>query len=108
MGFVRPALLFMLAREDAHGYSLLDGLSEFGFNTNRVDPSQIYRILREMEEAGWVKSYLGEESLGPQRRMYQILPEGQAHLVELINNLRHWRDKIDHLLQAYEQNKEKK
>lgn len=111
MGFVRPALLFMLSRDDAHGYSLLDGLSEFGFDPDRVDPSLIYRILREMEEAGWVKSYLGEESLGPQRRIYQILPDGQAHLVEMINNLRRRKDEIDRLLRAYEQgidNKDKK
>lgn len=107
MGFLRPVLLFMLEREDAHGYSLLDGFSEFGFNPNQIDPSPVYRILREMEETGWVKSYLGEESLGPQRRIYQILPEGQANLVEMINNLHRRRDEIDNLLRAYEQEKEK-
>jgi hypothetical protein len=33
MGFLRPVLLFLLTRENAHGYSLLDGLTEFGFNS---------------------------------------------------------------------------
>ena len=107
MGFIRPALLFMLLREDSHGYSLLDGLSEFGFNTIRVDPSLIYRILREMEEDGLVKSYFGEESLGPQRRIYQMLPEGQTHLSDLISNLRHRRNEIDNLLSAYDQKMKK-
>ena len=73
MGFVRPALLFMLMREESHGYSLLDGLAEFGFNPDRVDPSLIYRALREMEEFGFVASRLGDESLGPQRRVYSCL-----------------------------------
>ena len=103
MGFMRPALLLMLIRDNAHGYSLLDGLAEFGFSPDRVDPSLIYRNLRDMEEAGWVTSQLGEESLGPQRRVYQILPEGKTHLAELIIPLRRRRDEIDLLLKAYDQ-----
>jgi DNA-binding PadR family transcriptional regulator len=103
MGFVRPALLFMLSREEAHGYSLLDGLAEFGFDPDRVDPSLIYRTLREMEEFGFVSSRLGEESLGPQRRVYQIIPEGEAYLAELIESIRHRRDEMNNLLKAYDQ-----
>lgn len=103
MGFLRPALLFLLKREDAHGYSLLDGLSEFGFDPQRIDPSMIYRILREMDEFGWVESYLGEESLGPQRRVYRVLPPGETYLAEQIAHLRHRRDEIDNLLKAYDQ-----
>ena len=101
MGFLRPALLFLLARENAHGYSLLDGVKEFGFNSDQIDPSLVYRILRNMEEIGWVSSHIGEESLGPQRRVYQILPEGKARLAELIGGLRNRRDEIDNLLKAY-------
>lgn len=103
LGFVRPALLFLLARENAHGYALLDGLSEFGFDIDRIDPSLVYRILREMDEYGWVESYMGEESLGPQRRIYRILPEGEDFLAEQINHLRRRRNEIDNLLKAYDQ-----
>jgi len=103
MGFLRPALLFLLTRENAHGYSLLDGLNEFGFNAKRLDPSLMYRTLRDMEEAGWVPSHLGEESRGPQRRVYQLLPEGKTYLAELVGGLRRRRDEIDNLLQTYDQ-----
>ncbi|MEN8241293.1 MAG: helix-turn-helix transcriptional regulator [Chloroflexota bacterium] len=103
MGFLRPAVLFLLLRENAHGYSLLEGLTEFGFNSEQLDPSVIYRALREMEEDGWVESHLGEKSLGPQRRVYQILPEGQDRLSELIDHLRRRQDEISILLQAYDQ-----
>ncbi len=103
MGFLRPALLFLLTRENTHGYSLLDGLNEFGFNAKRLDPSLMYRTLRDMEEAGWVSSHLGEESRGPQRRVYQLLPEGKTYLAELVGGLRRRRDEIDNLLQTYDQ-----
>jgi len=103
MGFLRPALLFLLTRENAHGYSLLDGLTEFSFNPNQIDPSLLYRTLREMEEAGWVSSYIGEESRGPQRRVYQIQPEGKTYLAELIGGLHRRREEINILLEAYDQ-----
>ena len=103
MSFLQPCLLLMLARGEAHGYSLLDGIDEFGFDRERFDPSLVYRALRDMEEAGWVSSRWGEESQGPKRRVYQILPEGEARLGEWIADLRRTRDEIDALLTAYEQ-----
>ena len=102
MGFLRPALLYLLSRENAHGYSLLDGLTEFGFNSKRLDPSLMYRTLREMEESGWIASHMGEESLGPKRRVYTLQPDGKTYLAELISGLRRRRDEINNLLQAYD------
>ena len=102
MSFLQPCLLLMLARGEAHGYSLLNGIDEFGFDRERFDPSLVYRALRDMEEAGWVNSRWGEESQGPKRRVYRILPEGEAHLSEWITDLRRTRIEIDALLTAYE------
>lgn len=96
-----PCLLVMLSRGDAHGYSLLDGLDEFIFNREWVDPSLIYRALREMEEAGWVASSWDAESQGPRRRVYRILPEGRTYLAERMTDLRQTRSQIDRLLQVY-------
>ncbi|MCK4900634.1 MAG: helix-turn-helix transcriptional regulator [Anaerolineales bacterium] len=103
MNFLKPCLLFMLHQGEAHGYSLLDGLGEFGFDPELLDSSLVYRALRDMEENGWVISRWGEESQGPQRRVYQISPEGEVRLGEWIADLRKTRDEIDRLLNAYEQ-----
>lgn len=102
MGFLQPCLLLMLHREDAHGYELLNGLDEFGLNPEAYDPSMIYRALRNMEEAGWVFSYEGEESLGPQRRVYQVTEDGEQYLEQWIQDLRRAKHEIDLLIQAYE------
>jgi len=103
MSFLQPCLLLMLSRGEAHGYSLLAGLSEFGFDRERFDPSLVYRALRDLEDFGLVASRWAEESQGPQRRVYQILPEGQAFLVEWVADLQRTRGEIDALLAAYEQ-----
>ncbi len=102
MSFLQPCLLVMLQREKTHGYNLLNGLDEFGFNLNRLDPSLIYRALREMEAANLVTSEWGEESQGPQRRVYCITEEGKLYLGQWVADLRQTRQEIDFLLAAYE------
>ncbi|MBN1313996.1 MAG: helix-turn-helix transcriptional regulator [Anaerolineales bacterium] len=92
----------MLHQNEAHGYALLDRLSEFGFKSGVLDPSLVYRALREMEANGIVESYWGEDSQGPQRRVYRITNEGERHLNEWVADLRRTRQEIDALLEAYE------
>jgi DNA-binding PadR family transcriptional regulator len=103
MSFLQPCLLLLLTRDEAHGYSLIDGLDEFGFERQRFDPSLIYRALREMEDGGWVTSRWDDDSQGPQRRVYQILPQGEAFLAEWIADLRRTRAEIDRLLASYKE-----
>jgi PadR family transcriptional regulator PadR len=103
MSFLQPCLLVMLHQGEAHGYSLLSGLEEFGFNPDRFDPSLVYRALRDMESEGLVSSEWGDESLGPQRRVYRITEEGEQNLTQWITDLQHTRQEIDYLLTAYEE-----
>ena len=102
MSFLQPCLLVMLHQEEAHGYGLLNGLGKFGFNLDRLDPSLVYRALREMEAATLITSEWAEESLGPQRRVYCITEEGERALTQWVTDLRRTRQEIDHLLAAYE------
>ena len=102
MSFLQPCLLVMLHRGQAHGYSLLNGLDEFGFGKGQLDASLVYRALREMEAAGLVVSEWGVDSQGPRRRVYAITEEGEQHLVGWLADLRRTRQEIDDLLAAYE------
>jgi PadR family transcriptional regulator PadR len=102
MSFLQPCLLMMLHRSQTHGYNLLGGLDEFGFNPDLLDPSIVYRALREMEDAGLVTSEWNEESLGPQRREYRITDLGESHLKGWVEDLRRTRQEIDALIHAYE------
>ena len=102
MSFLQPCLLLMLTHGEAHGYSLLDELAEFGFNPDRFDPSLIYRALREMETSDWVISRWDDDSQGPRRKMYQITQKGEDYLQLWVADLRRTRDEIDALIAAYE------
>jgi DNA-binding PadR family transcriptional regulator len=93
----------LLHRGKAHGYSLLNGLEQFGFGPGQLDASLVYRALREMEAEGMVTSEWGTDSQGPRRRVYSTTPEGRQYLTERMDDLIHTRQEIDHLLATYEQ-----
>lgn len=102
MFFLESCLLVLLHREPGYGYNLMDGLKEFGFQTKEMDISILYRALRDLETAGLVVSSWGEESLGPQRRIYTITSQGEAALSEWIASLRQRRKEIEALEAAYD------
>jgi DNA-binding PadR family transcriptional regulator len=102
MFFLESCLLVLLHRESGYGYSLMDGLKEFGFQTEEMDISILYRALRDLESAGLVASSWGEDSLGPQRRMYTITPQGETALAEWVQALRQRRREIEALEAAYD------
>ncbi len=101
--FLQPCLLTLLRRGPSHGYNLLAGLSAFGFNLQTLDPSVVYRMLRNMEAQGLVTSSWDAESLGPQRRVYRLTAAGEEALRDWIASLQQTRAEIDALLQAYEE-----
>lgn len=103
---LESALLLLLHRDTAHGYTLLEQLEEF--DLGGVDPSAIYRGLHDMEARGWVTSTWDEEqSQGPPRRVYRITALGDEVLAAWIQDLDETRKMIDRLVGAYRVHMEK-
>jgi len=98
---LESVLLLLLHHEPAHGYTLLEGVGEFGLD--RMDPSSIYRMLRDMEDRGWVTSTWDEqESLGPPRRVYRITDAGDEVLAVWIQDLDETRKLLNRLVSRYQ------
>ena len=94
---VEPALLAFLAKEPQHGYALLERLDYLGLGG--INPSAIYRILRNFEEIGLVQSdWDSEETQGPPRRVYVLTEEGLAALKRAEKSLRDTSQRIESLL----------
>jgi PadR family transcriptional regulator, regulatory protein PadR len=109
MFFLESCLLVLLHREPGYGYSLMNGLEDFGYQPEEMDISILYRALRDLEAAGFVSgSWDEEKSLGPQRRMYTITPEGESALAEWVEALRQSRREIEKLEAAYDAVKQNK
>jgi poly-beta-hydroxybutyrate-responsive repressor len=102
---LEPALLLLLHHGSAHGYTLLEKLGGFGLGD--VNPSVVYRALRDMEERGWVAStWDEEETQGPPRRVYQISALGDEMLSLWAQDLEESKRRIDYLLGVYRRHME--
>jgi PadR family transcriptional regulator PadR len=99
--FVQPALLLLLRQGEGHGYALMEGLKEMGLADDSLNPSVVYRSLREMEEWGWVMSRWDTAGPGPSRRVYRIAPQGEEFLQSWAGELGEMRDTLDRFLTAY-------
>jgi PadR family transcriptional regulator PadR len=98
--FLEPALLLILHRGPAHGYTMIEQLAEFGLDD--TDPSAIYRTLRDMEDRGWVtSSWETEQTQGPPRRVYQLTGLGDEVLSWWTQDVRETSQIIDRLLDSY-------
>lgn len=80
--WMEPFVLVLLAEGGAHGYAITGQLEEMGISSGPVDVGQVYRTLRDLEEAGQVTSSWSSESVGPQRRNYLLTNAGYAALDE--------------------------
>ncbi len=100
--FLEPTLLLLLHYGPAHGYTLVEQLSQYSLAD--IDPSVVYRELRDMEERGWIaSSWEAEQTQGPPRRVYRLTALGDEVLGLWTQDLQDTRGMIDHLLGAYGQ-----
>jgi DNA-binding PadR family transcriptional regulator len=77
-------------------------MDEFGLGG--LDPSMLYRILREMEDLGWVSSTWDEQQTqGPPRRIYKLSSLGDEVLAEWAKDLELSKTRIERFLRKYEQ-----
>jgi PadR family transcriptional regulator PadR len=104
--FPEPCLLLLLHCNEAHGYELLEGLKPFGFGQNPVDLSTVYRMLRGLEEQGFVISHWDTDSGGPARRLYRITNEGDRYLAWWVDDLRETDRVLHHFLDTYDSHME--
>jgi DNA-binding PadR family transcriptional regulator len=80
--WMEPFVLVLLAGGGAHGYAITAQLEEMGITGGAVDIGQVYRTLRDLEEAGQVTSSWSAEPVGPQRRDYELTDAGYTAIDE--------------------------
>ena len=68
--WMEPFLLVILSRGPVHGYAVIGRLEEMRISEGPVDVGQVYRTLRELEQAGLVTSEWSLQPQGAPRRDY--------------------------------------
>jgi PadR family transcriptional regulator PadR len=85
---LEPAVLASLARASAHGYDLRKAVEDLTAGFAAVDPGGIYRLLRRLEQDGFVRSNWSDGEFGPQRREYELTSDGRELLAQWGEHLR--------------------
>jgi len=99
---VEPCLLALLEQGPCHGYDLIASMGRFGLDPETLDAGLVYRVLRDMELAGWATSDWDVGASGPPRRVYSITDAGKEALAMWQAELRNTHYVLHRLLDASE------
>jgi len=89
-GLLDVCVLFVLKREDTHGYKLTQEMTEL----LETSESALYPVLRRLESQGLLETYSKEYS-GRLRKYYRITAEGISRLNEYIEELKDLKRVLD-------------
>ena len=99
-GTVSLALLAVVvgAREPMYGYQIAKRLEQVGEGVLAGKQSALYPVLRNLEAAGLLESFVEPSTSGPPRRYYRATPLGRIALGEWAAAWRATRDSVDAVL----------
>ena len=99
--FTEPALLLLLSERPAHGYELVEPVSQL-VPGERVDMGNLYRVLRALEEDGLVRSEWDAAAPGPAKRRYELTAQGRELLRAWVKALQQTQHVVSRFLERYE------
>jgi PadR family transcriptional regulator PadR len=94
-GLLDACVLSTLARGDAYGYELTQGLRE----SLQVSESTLYPVLRRLQSSAFLRTY-DVPHQGRNRRYYAITDDGRSQLDEFREDWDEFRDRIDDFLRS--------
>ncbi len=101
-GTVSLALLAVVADASApmYGYQIAKSLEGLGGGVLAGKQSALYPVLRNLEAAGLLESFIEPSDSGPPRRYYRATVTGRDTLARWAEAWRATRDSVDHVLKG--------
>ena len=78
--FIEPRLLYLIDKSPSYGYQLTEDIGKLPFPGPAPDSAAVYRMLRELEKGGLVRSEWEHGEAGPSKRVYRITRLGEKRL----------------------------
>ncbi len=100
--FIEACLLVLLMEEASYGYNLMERLYEFNFQEDAINMSIIYRNLKSLETRDLVKASWVEGDQGPNKKIYELTPDGRSEAEKWIQLLKFRRSQLQLIIDKYE------
>lgn len=95
-GTLDLAVLAVLSKGDGYGYDIVTQIREAGIE--EVGEASVYGTLRRLFDSGFLSSYVVPSEAGPNRKYYQLTPEGRNRLAEAAKSWQRFQEIMDLLL----------
>ena len=99
-GHTDAIILAALLQGDSYGYRINRSMFDLTDGRYELKEATLYTTFRRLEEAGYIRSYWGDEMSGARRRYYAITPAGLNRLDSDLANWKETKAQIDLLLEG--------
>lgn len=76
-GHTEAIILAHLLEQDSYGYQINKDIMKKTDNRCELKEATLYSAFRRLEQAGYIRTYWGDEKVGARRRYYSITEEGR-------------------------------
>lgn len=83
-GTLEGCILKIISEKETYGYEISETLKKNGFG--KISEGTIYPLLLRLERNGLIKAVYRESPVGPKRKYFSILPEGEQELDMFYSN----------------------
>ncbi|MBQ1704303.1 MAG: helix-turn-helix transcriptional regulator [Clostridia bacterium] len=97
-GHTETMILAQLLEHDSYGYEINKSIRDRTGGAYEAKEGTLYTAFRRLEQAGYIRSYWGDESSGARRRYYAITDEGRAFFRESRDEWQRVKAIIDRLI----------
>lgn len=97
-GHTETVILSRLLQHDSYGYEINKSIRDLTDGAFEAKEGTLYTAFRRLEQAGYIRSYWGDETSGARRRYYAITDEGRAFYEESRAEWQKVKTMIDRLI----------
>ena len=97
-GHTEAIILSHLLEHDSYGYQINKDIMKKTNNAYELKEATLYSAFRRLEQAGCIRTYWGDETVGARRRYYYITEKGRKAYADYKREWQEAREIIDQLL----------
>ena len=97
-GHTEAIILSHLLEQDSYGYQINKEIMKKTNNAYELKEATLYSAFRRLEQAGSIRTYWGDETVGARRRYYAITEDGRKAYQSYKQEWQEAKEIIDQLL----------